>query len=205
MLLPQTAAFAALKNRLNSLSAIGYLNNSGATASVPNPRTAPTTPVLPTGFERASISGQGVGGTGQPSRLKREDQGGVKWNELMELYRQTQERARRAATGERLEGPGATKDGIALPNGLMGPPPRSNQPVAPAEARRGHGASPSGMGADGAGRGVAGGGAGQASGVAPPGAVGNAPSVSSERSNKGRFGAGHFGRLTSGVKGKTKK
>ncbi|KAI9654603.1 MAG: hypothetical protein M1831_005364 [Alyxoria varia] len=209
MLLPQTAAFAALKNRLNSLSAIGYLNTPGLTASTSSSRTAPTTPVLPSSFERAGVSGQGVGGTGQPSRLKREDQAGVKWNELMELYRQTQDKARRAASGEGLEGPGATKDGSALPNGVMGPPPRRNQLAAPGEARRGQGVSPSGMGADGAGRGTFGGaGAGQASGVAPPAAAGNAPAVSGERSkdhHKGRFGTGHFGRLTSGVKGKSKK
>lgn len=73
MLLPQSSAFAALKNRLNSVSAIGYLHIA--------PRTTPTTT---TGFDR-------------PNRLKsREGEGGIKWQELLEKFKQVQERARRA-------------------------------------------------------------------------------------------------------------
>ncbi|KAL1633294.1 hypothetical protein SLS56_002927 [Neofusicoccum ribis] len=74
MLLPQSSAFAALKNRLNSVSAIGYLHIA--------PRTAPTPTT--SGFDR-------------PNRLKsREGEGGIKWQELLEKFKQVQERARRA-------------------------------------------------------------------------------------------------------------
>lgn len=74
MLLPQSSAFAALKNRLNSVSAIGYLHIA--------PRTAPTPTT--SGFERTN-------------RLKsREGEGGIKWQELLEKFKQVQERARRA-------------------------------------------------------------------------------------------------------------
>ncbi|KAL1640125.1 hypothetical protein SLS58_007239 [Diplodia intermedia] len=74
MLLPQSSAFAALKNRLNSVSAIGYLHIA--------PRTTPTQTT--SGFDR-------------PNRLKsREGEGGIKWQELLEKFKQVQERARRA-------------------------------------------------------------------------------------------------------------
>ncbi|KAF2147451.1 uncharacterized protein K452DRAFT_304280 [Aplosporella prunicola CBS 121167] len=74
MLLPQSSAFAALKNRLNSVSAIGYLHIA--------PRTAPT-PTVASSFER-------------PNRLKSRDEGTIKWVELLDKFKQVQERARRA-------------------------------------------------------------------------------------------------------------
>ncbi|KAL1311514.1 hypothetical protein AAFC00_001636 [Neodothiora populina] len=74
MLLPQSSAFAALKNRLNSVSAIGYLHIA--------PRTNPSTPGVST-FDR-------------PNRLKSREDPGIKWNELLEKFRSTQEKARRA-------------------------------------------------------------------------------------------------------------
>ncbi|GME40798.1 Vacuole-associated enzyme activator complex component [Neofusicoccum parvum] len=90
MLLPQSSAFAALKNRLNSVSAIGYLHIA--------PRTAPTPTT--SGFDR-------------PNRLKsREGEGGIKWQELLEKFKQVQERARRAQRNamlgidESADGPG---------------------------------------------------------------------------------------------------
>ncbi|KUJ10618.1 ARM repeat-containing protein [Mollisia scopiformis] len=74
MLLPQSSAFAALKNRLNSVSAIGYLHIA--------PRAAPTN-AGPSSFDRSS-------------RLKGRDEAGIRWNELLEKFRSVQERARRA-------------------------------------------------------------------------------------------------------------
>lgn len=73
MLLPQSSAFAALKNRLNSVSSIGYLHIT--------PRPNATTPSVPS-FDR-------------PSRLKGREDGIIRWAELLEKFRTTQERARR--------------------------------------------------------------------------------------------------------------
>jgi vacuole morphology and inheritance protein 14 len=77
MLLPQSSAFAALKNRLNSVSAIGYLHIAPRTGGVP-----PTTPSSVSTFERQN-------------RLKSRDDGGIKWAELLEKFRSTQDRVRR--------------------------------------------------------------------------------------------------------------
>ncbi|GAB1317262.1 putative enzyme activator VAC14 [Madurella fahalii] len=73
MLLPQSSAFAALKNRLNSVSSIGYLHIA--------PRPNATTPSVPT-FDR-------------PNRLKGREEGIIRWGELLEKFRTVQDRARR--------------------------------------------------------------------------------------------------------------
>ncbi|KAK4997903.1 hypothetical protein LTR66_002763 [Elasticomyces elasticus] len=101
MLLPQSSAFAALKNRLNSVSAIGYLHIAPRTyvlstsnhfssrqkgsSSDPPTLTLPSNPSTPSvsTFER-------------PNRLKSREEGGIKWAELLEKFKSTQERARRA-------------------------------------------------------------------------------------------------------------
>lgn len=75
MLLPQSAGFAALKNRLNSVSAIGYLHTPAARGG------QSSTPTMPQ-FDRAN-------------RLKTRDEGLVKWPELLDRFRQTQDKARR--------------------------------------------------------------------------------------------------------------
>lgn len=68
MLLPQSSAFGTLKNRLNSVSAIGYLH---AVPRVPAPQ-------APIGYER-------------PTRLKgRVDE--IKWTDLLEKFKQVQQR-----------------------------------------------------------------------------------------------------------------
>ena len=91
MLLPQSSAFAALKNRLNSVSAIGYLHvsvrpyvNSHVRQKSTETKfgvSAPQTPST-TGFDR-------------PNRLKPREEGAIKWGELLEKFRSVQERARR--------------------------------------------------------------------------------------------------------------
>jgi len=102
MLLPQSSAFAALKNRLNSVSAIGYLHiapqRSSSTASSGIP----------------SSAGSNVSTFERPGRLKPRDGlggpeagGTVKWSELLDRFKQTQEKARRtqrmASMGEEEE------------------------------------------------------------------------------------------------------
>ncbi|EDN95137.1 hypothetical protein SS1G_11012 [Sclerotinia sclerotiorum 1980 UF-70] len=74
MLLPQSSAFAALKNRLNSVSAIGYLHIA--------PRAVQTT-AGPSNYDRSS-------------RLKGREESGIRWGELLDKFRIVQERARRA-------------------------------------------------------------------------------------------------------------
>ncbi|KAK0724788.1 ARM repeat-containing protein [Lasiosphaeris hirsuta] len=73
MLLPQSSAFAALKNRLNSVSSIGYLHIA--------PRPNVTMPSA-SNFDR-------------PNRLKGREDGIIRWNELLEKFRTVQDRARR--------------------------------------------------------------------------------------------------------------
>jgi len=94
MLLPQSAAFAALKNRLNSVSAIGYLHipssattrggiGGGGSSGMGASSSSSANSVLPAAFERAN-------------RLKPRDDGPVKWAELLDKFRTTQDRARRS-------------------------------------------------------------------------------------------------------------
>ncbi|KAF4957273.1 hypothetical protein FGADI_3177 [Fusarium gaditjirri] len=82
MLLPQSSAFAALKNRLNSVSSIGYLHAA--------PRTAPPT-TSSSNFDR-------------PNRLKSREDGNIRWVELLEKFRSVQERARRAQRQNNMDG-----------------------------------------------------------------------------------------------------
>ncbi len=93
MLLPQSSAFAALKNRLNSVSAIGYLHIAPRTYVSPSPshlrqksaeaRLCSTPPTPTAGFDR-------------PNRLKAREDGAIKWVELLEKFKSVQEKARRA-------------------------------------------------------------------------------------------------------------
>ncbi|KAF3179501.1 hypothetical protein TWF225_003455 [Orbilia oligospora] len=73
MLMPQSTAFAALKNRLNSVSAIGYLHQL-------TPRTAPTSTT--SSYEPRN-------------RLKARSENEIKWIELLEKFKNVQEKARR--------------------------------------------------------------------------------------------------------------
>jgi vacuole morphology and inheritance protein 14 len=74
MLLPQSAAFATLKNRLNAVSAIGYLQGpsraaGSASSSTYNPD--------------------------RSNRLKTREDSSIRWQDLFEKFRNTQDRARR--------------------------------------------------------------------------------------------------------------
>ena len=93
MLLPQSSAFAALKNRLNSVSAIGYLHIAPRTYVPSHVRQKSTetkfgasTPQTPSSstFER-------------PNRLKGREDGAIKWNDLLEKFKSVQEKARRVS------------------------------------------------------------------------------------------------------------
>ena len=95
MLLPQSSAFGALKNRLNSVSAIGLLHT---------PPSMPTSarPSVVGGISTSSLPAT-AGGTLNStvtSRLRTRDAtsstvSDLKWPELLEKFKQTQDRARR--------------------------------------------------------------------------------------------------------------
>jgi vacuole morphology and inheritance protein 14 len=159
MLLPQSSAFAALKNRLNSVSAIGYLNvapraNPYVHSSSPSPA---LNHLRQKSSEVGSSSGSGTpsgtpGGNFGEARNRigmglkpREEESKVKWVELLDRFKQTQEKARRsqrlASLGEDMPmneekeqermGPAAVQPKIAgagrpgSPAGAMRPPPAS--------------------------------------------------------------------------------
>lgn len=155
MLLPQSSAFAALKNRLNSVSAIGYLHIAPRAYVLQSFRNSVVDTISSFSFHqrRKSIteahtssstpSNAGPSNFDRSSRLKGRDEGGIRWNELLEKFRSVQEKARR---GHRLGGDlddgldgrveeglnaGTFKDLTRLP----GPPsPVKDTPVAPAAA-----------------------------------------------------------------------
>lgn len=80
MLLPQSSAFAALRNRLNSVAPIGYLQM--ASGGLRSHSSQPTTPSSVSTFERQN-------------RLKAREDGGIRWTELLDKFRATQDRVRR--------------------------------------------------------------------------------------------------------------
>jgi vacuole morphology and inheritance protein 14 len=126
MLLPQSAAFAALKNRLNSVSAIGYLhiaprtyvsqsrNNSvvEAVSSLLHTRQK-SNETHTSSFSAPANPGQS--NFDRSSRLKGRDEGGIRWNELLEKFKSVQERARRAQRPG-----GEPDDGLAMLDGRLG-------------------------------------------------------------------------------------
>ncbi|KAI5466519.1 vacuolar protein 14 C-terminal Fig4p binding-domain-containing protein [Mariannaea sp. PMI_226] len=131
MLLPQSSAFAALKNRLNSVSSIGYLHAT--------PRTANSV---------ASSSNYD-----RPNRLKGREDGNIRWVELLEKFRSVQDRARRAqrqgVDGDDVPFLGMSElrigDGSVDPKGkdgrnsgmAMAPPPQKEPaPAPPVPAKR---------------------------------------------------------------------
>ena len=80
MLLPQSSAFAALKNRLNSVSAIGYLHIAPRAASSTSTSAASSTP---------------SGSSSSATRSLKARESEVKWTELLDTFRATQDRAAR--------------------------------------------------------------------------------------------------------------
>jgi len=123
MLLPQSSAFAALKNRLNSVSSIGFLHagsrpyvhlpgsvhgppshsRQGQVAEAvstfkgqPSRKSIQDTHFFPT----SSATTPGASGYDRPSRLgKGREDGIIRWDQLLEKFRSVQDRARRAQRG----------------------------------------------------------------------------------------------------------
>jgi hypothetical protein len=94
MLLPQSSAFLALKNRLNSVSAIGLLHSPPST--MPALARGSVVAGMAPGVTPGTTSSVGGGYTGRLAKT-RDGIGGdaIKWTELLEKFRNTQERARK--------------------------------------------------------------------------------------------------------------
>ena len=122
MLLPQSSAFAALKNRLNSVSSIGYLHS----APRPYVNLSPTTQTTHTrggsvaeavstyltphqghtprsksvhdthAFSTSSTTTPSSSNYDRPNRLKGREEGPIRWDQLLEKFRSVQDKARRA-------------------------------------------------------------------------------------------------------------
>jgi len=175
MLLPQSSAFAALKNRLNSVSAIGYLHmvprGYVPTSNFNHLRQKSSE----TGSPSATSSSLGTTGSGfeRPNRLKPREEGGVKWSELLEKFKNTQERARKNARLASLgEDVGVGISPVEKEKGPPDVPPKNPRLPAPI------------------------GGVGRP----PPG-----PASQQVPGHKPRGGLGGLGRFTGGVAGRKKK
>ena len=121
MLLPQSSAFAALKNRLNSVSSIGYLHiaprpyvasTSAAGTShsrqgsvveavqslqqPPPSRSAKFGSMDTHALSHSNATTPSGPSFDRPNRLKSREEGIIRWNELLEKFRSVQDRARRA-------------------------------------------------------------------------------------------------------------
>lgn len=119
MLLPQSSAFAALKNRLGSVSAIGYLHVAprgyvssyspmrGATVTnrvslFEEPITTEAISTSVTQAHQASNSTTATSGPSnydRPNRLKGRDEPGIKWTELLDKFKAVQEKVKRSMRG----------------------------------------------------------------------------------------------------------
>lgn len=98
MLLPQSSAFAALKNRLNSVSAIGYLHIAPRAYVSPSAVSSSVTHFRQKSTEAQSGSTPPTPSTtfDRPNRLKAREDGVIKWVELLDKFRSVQDKARRA-------------------------------------------------------------------------------------------------------------
>ncbi|KAI7558432.1 hypothetical protein KC319_g10601 [Hortaea werneckii] len=197
MLLPQSSAFAALKNRLNSVSAIGYLHIA--------PRGPPTTPSGVSTFERQNRL-RNTTATGKDG-----DAAGIRWNELLDKFRQTQDRVRKsqlrqltgqfddaAATATAAVPSQQNRDRSSSPELTRRKPPHAPALTLPLRESRPSSAQsfgrpnpanqPSGMG----------GGGSTGTGSAGAGGAGGGHA-------KGKSSLSHLGRFTSGVGGGVRK
>lgn len=102
MLLPQSSAFAALKNRLNSVSNIGFLHAA--------PRRYDSCPPHVCTFEKVAKltvpsstaqAGPSSYDRSSGSRLKPRDENSIRWVDLLDKFKFVQERARRAQASQR--------------------------------------------------------------------------------------------------------
>jgi vacuole morphology and inheritance protein 14 len=177
MLLPQSSAFAALKNRLNSVSAIGYLHIAPRTYVPPSSNTLnhlrqKSSEVGPS----SSPQGPSASGFDRNNRLKPREESNVKWNELLDRFKATQEKARRSQRNASL---GEDMHGLDDINEKE----KKGPPEVPPKGPGFRAGSPAGA-------------------MKPPP---NAATASSAAQAKPRNGLGNLGRFAGGVAGRKKK
>jgi len=98
MLLPQSSAFAALKNRLNSVSNIGFLHGAPRRyGHGQKPHQGKSTLNAP--FSTAQTAPSYERPTG--NRLKAREEYSIRWVELLDKFKAVQERARRSQAQQR--------------------------------------------------------------------------------------------------------
>lgn len=182
MLLPQSSAFAALKNRLNSVSAIGLLH-TGPRAYVSSTshhtRQRSTEAHLPLAMTLSSTVGPTTAAASayeRPTgRLKTREENAIKWVELLEKFKVVQEKSRRSQRQGQGQGMELDRDGLGMLNGagMMGE--GANKEKALPEVPKG--------------------------GERPTSAEGNAQRVppAPAQGHKSKSSLGNFGRLTSGI------
>ncbi|QSZ31974.1 hypothetical protein DSL72_001543 [Monilinia vaccinii-corymbosi] len=172
MLLPQSSAFAALKNRLNSVSAIGYLHIAPRAYVPSSSRNNSVVDAISTfAFHQRQKSGTETHGSSpsfsvqttagpsnydRSSRLKGREESGIKWGELLEKFRSVQERARRARRpgGDMDDGLGGFESRMESGDGrgfkdstrLSGPSPVTKEPASTAPSGPQHTKSRSSLG-----------------------------------------------------------
>lgn len=155
MLLPQSSAFAALKNRLNSVSSIGYLHIAPrpyvpstnaplshsrqgsvveAIQSLQAPLSSPRSKYGSSSMETHTTSSSFSNATtpsassfDRPNRLKGREDGMIRWGELLEKFRSVQDRARRAQRlgGDFDDGPPLGMADLRISDGLEMNPPKA--------------------------------------------------------------------------------
>jgi len=141
MLLPQSSAFAALKNRLNSVSAIGYLHIAPRTY-VPQSNTLNHLRQKSSEIGTSSApQGPSASGFERPNRLKAREEGSVKWTELLDRFKGTQEKARRTQQHATFGGESPSGLDTVQEKETKGPPPvppknAALRPNSPAAAMR---------------------------------------------------------------------
>lgn len=160
MLLPQSSAFAALKNRLNSVSNIGFLHG-GPRRYGPCSR-SPVSPQIPiphpkkdteTVFSSTIQSTQSAFDRSTGTRLKARDENTIRWVDLLDQFKSVQERTRRSTSqfhrGSDIQNPTLTAalSAAAVDRSKERLPdaPRTG-PSAPPAAGLGSGTAPGGVG-----------------------------------------------------------
>ncbi|KAI5854095.1 vacuole morphology and inheritance protein [Durotheca rogersii] len=183
MLLPQSSAFAALKNRLNSVSSIGYLqfgprpyvssttatpthswqsSTAEAISSVQSPVSRPRNAQDTYSSLISTVVTPSASNYDRPSRLgKGREENNIRWDQLLEKFRSVQDKARRV---QRLVD-GSLEDGsdfgelrvaekeTSRPGSGPAVPPKDSTIAAPAPKRSGLGRQFGRLGATVSGRG----------------------------------------------------
>ena len=127
MLLPQSSAFAALKNRLNSVSAIGYLHIP------PRMCVCLLLPWILVAYllyfltSCSNVPSTPTASYDRPNRLKPRDDGSVRWVELLDRFKGIQDKAKRAKVPPHMQ----VEERASLLNSMLDPAKEKTLPDVP--------------------------------------------------------------------------